>query len=129
MDGSLIEFEGHTYAIDFERLMDLITKPQELSKDKSKTETWGYSTLDENGEGDFRCLQKEISENVTDNGETVNPIRYDLLKNILNLILSPIADENGNIIRIQSLNDMFFGQMIAFNTLINEGIITNISEE
>ena len=78
---------------------------------------------------EFKVVQKEISESTSDGTDTYSTIRYDLIKNLLNLIVSPIADENGNVFRITSFEDMFFGQMLAFNTLINEGIIIEVEQE
>ena len=128
MDGNYVEFEGKTYAIDVEKLIQIATKTSDSVKDKTKVETWGYTT-DDDGQGDFRVLQKEISESISDGTETFSTIRYDLIKNLLNLIVSPIADDNGNVMRINSFEDMFFGQLLAFNTLINEGIIIEVSED
>lgn len=120
-----IEFEGKTYAIDVEKLVKVATKTNETIKDKTKVETWGYASDGEN-EPEFKVVQKEVSESTSDGTETYSTIRYDLVKNLLNLIVSPIADDNGNVMRITSFEDMFFGQMLAFNTLLNEGIIIEI---
>lgn len=127
MDG-LIEFEGKTYAIDVEKLIKVATKTNEGIKDRTKVETWGYAS-DGDNEPEFKVVQKEISESTSDGTDTYSTIRYDLIKNLLNLIVSPIADENGNVFRITSFEDMFFGQMLAFNTLINEGIIIEVEQE
>lgn len=120
-----IDFEGKTYAIDVEKLVKVATKTNETIKDKTKVETWGYASDGEN-EPEFKVVQKEVSESTSDGTETYSTIRYDLVKNLLNLIVSPIADDNGNVMRITSFEDMFFGQMLAFNTLLNEGIIIEI---
>lgn len=127
MDG-LIEFEGKTYAIDFEKLIEVATKANDAIKDKSKIETWGYAT-DTNNEPEFKVVQKEVSETTSDGTEAYSTIRYDFIKNLMNLIISPIADENGNVFRVNSFEDMFFGQMLAFNTFLNEGIIIEVEQE
>ena len=128
MDGNYIEFEGKSYAIDVEKLISVVTKTNESVKDRTKVETWGYAA-DDDGDADFKVLQKEISESVSDGTDTYSTIRYDLIKNLLNLIVSPIADENGNVFRINSFEDMFFGQILSFNTLVNEGIIIEVTED
>ncbi len=125
MDTNYIEFEGKTYAIDIEKLVQAVTKTNETMKDKSKVETWGYASDGEN-DPEFKVIQKEISESTSDGTDTFSTICYDLIKNLLNLIVSPIADDNGNIMRINSFEDMFFGQILAFNTLLNEGIIIEV---
>ena len=127
-DGNFIEFEGKFYAIDVDKLISWVTKKPEPSKDRTKVETWGL-VPDDTGDNEFRVLQKEVSENITENTDTVGGLRYDLIKNLLNLVLSPIADENGGIHRINTFSDMFLGQAISFNTLLNEGIIIEIGEE
>ena len=127
-ENTYVEFEGKCYMIDLDKLLETVTKSSATVKDQTKVETWGYVT-DEKGNTDFKTIQKEFSETSSDGRETFSTIRYDLVKNLINLIVSPIADENGNVLRITSFDDMFFGQKIAFNTLLNEGIIIEITEE
>lgn len=126
MENNFIEFDGKVYAIDFDKLIEVVMKSSDGLKNKSKTETWGYLP-EEDGVSDFRVLEKEISESTTDSLEALSTIRYDLIKNLLNLIVSPVVDENGNLIRLNDSDDMLFGQRLAFNTLVNEGIIIEIS--
>ena len=124
----MLEFEGKVYVIDFDKLMSLVTDLPDVSKEKTKTETWGYVS-DEENKPDFRMIQKEVAENTTNGMETFGNIKYDFMKNLLNLIVSPISDDNGNLMRLESFGDMYFGQKLAFNTLINEGIIIEITED
>ncbi len=65
---------------------------------------------------------------MTDGSETFGTIRYDLIKSLLNLIVTPSTDENGIPVTMTSFNDMYFGQILAFNTLVNEGIIIDITD-
>lgn len=130
-ENNFITFDGHIYVIDINKLLSYITKPSinESAKDKTKVEHWG---LIEEGDGsvgdDFRLLSKEMSETLTDGSETFGTIRYDFFKSMLNLIMSPTTDENGLPVNMNSLDDMYFGQMLSFNTLVNEGIIIEITD-
>lgn len=124
----MVEFEGKLFLIDFDKLMSLVYDLPDVTKEKTKTETWQY-VQDEDNRPDFRIVQKEVSENTANNVETLGNIKYDFMKNLLNLIVSPISDDNGNILKINTFSDMYFGQVLAFNTLINEGIIIEIAEE
>lgn len=123
-NSNFIEFDGKSYAIDFEKLVSVISKTSE-TKDTAKVETWGYN----DGDNEFKVIQRELSENTNDGSSTYGTIRYDLMKNLLNLVVSPFADENGNIMQISRPEEMFFGQALAFNTLVNEEIIIDVTEE
>jgi hypothetical protein len=125
----MVEFEGKLYMIDVDKLMKMISEPREIVKDKSKVETWAYAAEKEGDDPELRVIQKEITENTSNAGETFGNIRYDFMKNLLNLVVSPISDEAGSILRINSFEDMYFGQVLAFNTLINEGIIIEVTED
>jgi hypothetical protein len=128
---NMIEFDGKYYALDINRLITAVFENKEVdkTKDRSKVETWGLASTGEGNEPEFRVIQKEVSESNSDSNENYASYRYDLVKNLLNLILSPLADENGGIMRINTLDEMYFGQMIAFNTLVNEGILIEVNED
>ncbi len=125
----MIEFEGKVYIIYVDKLMKMISEPREIVKDKSKVETWAYAADKEGEEPELRVIQKEVTENTSNAGETFGNIRYDFMKNLLNLVVSPISDEAGSILKINAFEDMYFGQVLAFNTLINEGIIIEVTED
>ena len=108
-ENNFIEFDGKIYAIDVKKLFSYISKSTNEVKDKVKVERWGYDMDDE--ESDFKVLNKEIQETISDGSETFGNIRYDFLKNLLNLILAPIADETGGIMKINNLEDFLFGQL------------------
>lgn len=130
MDNNYIEIDGHYYAIDLKKLFSIIASPADNGvKDKTKTETWGYVPNDTAKEGDFRMVQKEFTETVSDGSETYGALQYDLIKNLLTLVINPIADENGNLLQITDFENMLVGQALAFNTLLREGIIIEITEE
>ena len=49
---------------------------------------------------------------------------------LLSLVMYPIVGDSGDSITLKSLNDqMTIGQVIAFNTLLEEGIIKEITIE
>ena len=130
-ENNFITFDEHVYAIDINKLLSYVAKPSvnESVKDKTKVEHWG---LVEDGQGnvqdDFRLISKEMSETLTDGSETFGTIRYDLVKSMLNLIVTPATDDNGVPVTINSLDEMYFGQILSFNTLVNEGIIIEITD-
>lgn len=129
-ENNCIEFDGRVFGINIEKLISYVAKPSvnENVKDKTKVERWALLDNEDAKEDDFRLVSKEFSETLTDGSETFGTIRYDLIKSLLNLIVTPSTDENGIPVTITSFNDMYFGQILAFNTLVNEGIIIEITD-
>ena len=130
LESNYISFDGRVFAINVEKLISYVAKPSvnENVKDKTKVERWGLLESDDNDTDNFRLISKEFSETLTDGSETFGTIRYDLIKSLLNLIVTPSTDENGLPEKIETFDDMYFGQILAFNTLVNEGIIIEITE-
>lgn len=127
MADKFIQFDGKTYALNVKRLFEILSDfcPAETTKEKHKSESWGYT---DDSYKDFKLLSKENMEHTVSDKETFASVKYDLYKNLLQLILNPTVDDEGNVMPLRSLDEMYFGQAISFNTLLNDGIIIEITD-
>ncbi len=128
MDG-LIEFEGRLFAIDLDACVRFMISNR--SNEVTKSETYQLLNNEKTGkpESDLRLVTKETTESKGDCNEVVSNVKYDLLKNLLNILVTPVPDSSGQAVVIHNFNEMHFGQMLAFNTLLNSGIIIEINED
>ena len=60
--------------------------------------------------------------------DTLNNIRYDFVRALLNNILIMTSDASGNIITQQSIEEFSIGQKIAFNSLLDKKIIIEVTD-
>lgn len=122
-----IEFNGKYYALDLERCMEFAsTTPDcELQKDTTKTETYG---LIEDSK-DFKLVQRENMESTSNKNPNYGSARFTLLTTLIQYLMTIIADANGNPVIVKDADDMHFGQMLAFNTLLHEGILIEITND
>lgn len=115
----MIEINGKYYRIDMDALMAWVTKTPSTEKNISTVTTITYPITDE-GED---LSEKEISESKSTLNETMNQVRYDFVKNLLNTILTAFTTNTNTILTV-TLDDLSLGQKIAFNTLLSANIIT-----
>ena len=130
----MIQIEGKNYAIDMNKLMEFVTTPEknDLSRDTTVVETYGMPQL-MTSDGDlvadpskFGLISKEISTSKGNESESSLPLRYDLVKNFLSTLVTPMAGSDGGPIIIESIDELTFGQKICFNTLMHAGILIEI---
>lgn len=129
------EFNGHYYSINMDKYMDFISETKNSEKDNSTVITQVFSDGDNEYERPnneqilppFKVVSKEITENKNNTNPIFNNIRYDLLKTLLTTLISPYYNQDGSFIMFNSEEDLLLGQKIAFNTLLNKGIIFEIN--
>ena len=122
-----IEFNGKYYALDLEKCMKFAsnTPDYELQKDNTKTETYGL--LDDGK--DFKLLQRENMETTSNKNPNYGSARFTLLTTLIQYLMTVIADANGTPVIVKEPDDMHFGQMLTFNTLLHEGILIEITND
>lgn len=130
------EFNDTIYGIDMEKFMDFVSNNKDKERDTNTTITQIFSdTGDAEQENimsrdisnnNFRVVSKEISETRANNNAVFNNVRYDFIRILLNCIINPYYNPDGSMIIVNSENEMFLGQKIAFNTLLSNGIIYEI---
>lgn len=121
------KFEIDNYVIDLDALMMFIISKSKKDTNGDQTITQTYALTDENN---MSLIEKVINERKESYNEKEIDIKYDIMKSFLSTIISPIYDEsNGKLIPNGENTDMYFGQLLSFNTLLNAGIITEINKE
>ena len=121
--------EGNTYALNLEKLMEFIITPmnRELDGNTTLVQCYENNHLDSNPGLSF--TKKEISENKTNINELTCSMRYNVIMEMLNILTTPLTDENGMLISLLNLESWPFGHALAFNTLLEMGVIYQIEEE
>lgn len=112
---------GKSYAIDLEKLIQFIGK--DGSSMSSISQSYGIDS-----DTSLSLINKEVTETKENVSDVMSNYRYNVITNILNLILMPISDGNGALIITEDSLQMHLGQKIAFNTLIAMEIIYEIDE-
>lgn len=125
MNGNYIEIEGKYYAIDVAKMIEFITEDGDSTQ--AINQTYGIPMVD-GAAGEIKLVSKEVSETKDGVSENMSNIRYNIISNLLNLIVIPISDGNGGLILTDSLKNMHLGQVISFNTLYTMGIIYEIED-
>lgn len=118
-----ILFEDKKYALDLNKCIDFMLSDKDI--ETSKTETYGM--LEDSDK--LQMVGREFSETKSACNDVISNIKYDLLKNVLNMLFSPIFDSSGQPMMVKCFEQMHFGQMLAFNTLVNAGILIEIDED
>lgn len=128
-------FDGKYFAVDFEKIMEFVSKPVDNEKEfgNSVSQTYGIPlplSKEESGDDSnaFQLIKKEVTE-TNNNSVDMASYRYQIVTNFLTAVMTPIADGTGNVMLTNSSKDMHFGQRLAFNTLFDMEIIYEIDEE
>lgn len=116
--------DGKAYAIDLDKFMEFCSAEQNVVDTITQT----YA-VDDNGVTSL--VSKEIAETKDNINEVMSNYRYTTLSSLLNILTVPVADGSGTIITTEDMNSMHIGQKLAFNTMLEMGIIYEIdnSEE
>ena len=115
----MIDIDGVIYKIDIDALMAWVSETPSSEKNISTITTLNYPLSDED------IIEKEVSESKATLNDTMNNIRYDLIRNLINTLFTTYTN-NLNDIVTYSLKDLTFGQKIAFNTLFAKNIIKEV---
>lgn len=118
-----ILFDDKKYALDLNKCIEFMLSGKDTETSKSET----YGLLEDSDK--LQVISRELSETNSNCNDVISNIKYDLLKNILNMLLSPIFDSSGQPLMVKCFEQMHFGQMLAFNTLVNAGILVEIDED
>lgn len=140
MSNNYKDIDGTVYSINLEKFMEFVYSITPDEKDSTTNITQIFAVESELGESvtseihnenisdlsQLKPVSKEIEENKANNNTAFNNIRYDLLRILLNIVINPYYNPDGSLI----VNDeMFLGQKIAFNTLLNNGILVELGNK
>lgn len=125
MNSNYLDIEGKYYAIDMDKVIEFISENGESTQTISQN--YGIPYNDKGPISDeIRLISKEVSETKETVSESMSNLRYSLLTYLFNILLSPLSDGTGNVIVAESMKTLHLGQVIAFNTLFEMGIIYEI---
>lgn len=130
-----LEIENEIYTLDLEKIVNFVTIPNKDNKNIESNQSLVYS-LDEKDESKMKLISKQLTENKSSNTENINAIKYDLTKQLLDVILNIGVTTNpfGEVIETEisdnnSLDSFSVGEVVAFNTFLNEGFLINIKQD
>ena len=123
-----VEIDGTYYVLDMDALSKyIISNDNGNVVERTKSEQWVAS---ETGVKDMELVTKDITETTQARRDEHAPFRAEVAKMLLSLVMYPTVGDSGESITLKSLNEpMTIGQVIAFNTLLEEGIIKEITVE
>ena len=121
-----VEIDGTYYVLDMDALSEyIISKDNGKIVETTKSEQW--VTSDNPKSKEMELVTKDITETSQARKDEHAPFRAEVAKMLLSLVMYPSVGENGESMPFKSLNDsMSMGQVIAFNTLLAEGIIKEL---
>ena len=120
----MILINNKCYIIDLDKLMAWVSETPSSEKNISTVTTMSYPITNDD---EVDVVEKEISENKSSLNEVMNNIRYDLIRNLLTVLLTTYTDDMNRIIT-RDVSDLSFTQQIAFNTLLNKKIIIELTK-
>lgn len=130
-----LEIENEIYTLDLEKIVNFVTIPNKDNKNIESNQSLVYS-FDEKDESKMKLISKQLTENKSSNTENINAIKYDLTKQLLDVILNIGVTTNpfGEVIETEisdnnSLDSFSVGEVVAFNTFLNEGFLINIKQD
>lgn len=137
-----LTFNSHVYSFDLNRICEFVLKNNNDKAIESQ-QSLMYALSDDNQSLDL--VTKEVKE-IKNNGN-VDTIKYDLVKQLLDSIMG-IGQKRGPFPIFESENveayavaqpelresegmfdDITLGEIIAFNTFLNEGFIYTVDKE
>lgn len=119
----MIEIEGKYYVIDMDKMMAWVVETPASEKNINTITTMSYPIT--NDDDDEEVVEKEVSENKSTLNETMNNVRYDFIRILMNTIFTTFTNNMNQIITLTP-EDLSFGQKLAFNTLISKNIIKEV---
>ena len=120
----MILINNKCYIIDLDKLMAWVSETPSSEKNISTVTTMAYPMTNDD---EVDVVEKEISENKSSLNDVMNNIRYDLIRNLLTVLLTTYTDDMNRIIT-RDVSDLSFTQQIAFNTLLNKKIIIELTK-
>lgn len=114
----MLTIDGKTYAIDMDALMAWVSSTPSSERNVATTITETYPMMTDESD-EIEVASKEIMETKASMNETMNNIRYDFVKMLINMVL----DQN-----TYDTLAMPISQRLAFNTLLLKKIIIEVEE-
>lgn len=123
METTFYKIDNRTFYLDLEAAFKIISTTPNNEKMVNTTITQVYGSDEE---GDDLDGGKEIVEQKSSLNDTMNNVRYDLIKTLLISLLSNSINSEGAPVSVMRMTDLSFGQIICLNTLINHKILVEV---
>ena len=125
----MLEFRNEKYAIDINRFFEVFSGNMLDENDVNTVITATYGE-DGTNNNDLSLISKEVVESKRNGIDTLYGLRYDTLKFLVDTLFTIQYDEkNGCAKDVRDYEDLTFAQKIAFNSLLNEGILIKIDKK
>lgn len=123
-----LKIDEKEYYIDMKKYIGFVSEisQSEKNNDTTITQTWAIGE-DNEGQPSLELISKEVGETKSNTNDILYNFRYDFIKSLFTTLCTPMVDDNGFPRAIRSLSDMSVGQVLAFNTMLNAGIIVEIN--
>lgn len=116
------EYNGAKYAYNSSRLFELIVKPTNEEIDDTQLTIQESYVSNIEGDGDETKASKEVVETRSSINKDLMNIKYNFYRTCIDEFFDAGYDTNG-IIKEFDIKDLSLRQIMAFNTLLSEGII------
>lgn len=130
-----LEIENEVYALDLNKMISFVFE-QNKNKNIETSQTLLFAS-DEGPDSEMKLVSKQLTENKNnENSDRIDTIRYDLTRQLLDIVMgigiktNPFGDVvEQDTVANSSLDDMTVGEVIAFNTFLNEGFLINVNQD
>ena len=109
----MILINNKCYIIDLDKLMAWVSETPSSEKNISTVTTMSYPITNDD---EVDVVEKEISENKSSLNDVMNNIRYDLIRNLLTVLLTVIVPSS---LFIVILSNLFFKDSISALAILN----------
>ena len=108
----MLSIDGKYYKIDMDAVMAWVVETPSAEKNINVITQFSYPAVDNED-----IVEKDITENKSTLNDTLNNIRYDFVRALLNNILIMTSDATGNIVTLHNIEDINKGKKKAVNSL------------
>lgn len=120
------QIDDKIYYLNLDAVFGMVTNTPNNEKPVNTTITQVYGHDEDDNEIGGG---KEIVETKSNLNDTMNNVRYDLVKNLIFTLLSISYDDDGTPRRVFHLSDLSFAQGLSFNTLIEYNFLQEIETD
>jgi hypothetical protein len=119
------QIDGKLYYINLDNLFKYVAEISSKEKPINTTITQFYGGEDEDMGGD----DKQIVETKANVNDTMNTVRYDVIKYIISCLFENNVNSDGITVGINHLNELTFAQGVCLNTLLKHKILLEVETD
>jgi hypothetical protein len=119
------QIDGKLYYINLDNLFKYVAEISSKEKPINTTITQFYGGEDEDMGGD----DKQIVETKANVNDTMNTVRYDVIKYIISCLFENNVNSDGIPVGINHLNELTFAQGVCLNTLLKHKILLEVETD